>query len=123
MDPNTNNQAQNQTKTLTPNMPLNPTTPNQNSNNGDGKKVGPVIAILIIVLVLIIAALYLFASRIDSNKSVNNENASNSADYQGMMASTSAQTSVKPVTNTSDDPNTIQADLEQSDSGLNDNNF
>ena len=43
-------------------MPASPSVPAQQHEE---KKVGPIIATLIIVLILIIAALYLFASRID----------------------------------------------------------
>ena len=82
------------------------------------KKIGPIIAILIIVLILVIGALYLFASRINQQQAPVNTSVANTS------AQTSASTqSVQPVTNTSDDVNALQADLNVSTAGLDNQNF
>lgn len=71
------------------------------------KKVGPIIATLVIVLILIIAALYVFASRINQQ----------TLPSEATSDATSTST-VKPVTNKSDDVKSMQADLNMSSSGL-----
>jgi hypothetical protein len=78
------------------------TTPNQ-------KKVGPIVAVLVIVLVLIAAAIYLFATRDTTPESVNNDTASTQE--------------VQPVTNESDEMSDLEADLDTSVSGLDEQNF
>ncbi len=87
-------------------MPMTPT---------EHKKVGPIIATLIIVLILIIAALYLFASKINQPTVPSNDTASNDSAVN--------VDTVKPVTNTSDDPAALQADLNASTNGLDGQNF
>lgn len=82
------------------NRPLSPESPVAPS----GKKVGPVVAILVVILVIIIAALYLFASRI--NAPVTPESAE-----------------VQPVTNNSDEVDQIFDDLNASTQGLDNQNF
>lgn len=101
---NTNNQTNTTPNTFNPN------------NAGESKKVGPIIAILIIVFILIIAALYVFASRLNQVATPNNTmmNKQNSMMYEA---------SVKAVTNTSDEPSDLQKDLDRSDDGLDQNNF
>ena len=79
------------------------------------KKVGPIVAILVVVLLLIIGALYIFASRMnqqptDTTNEVANENIT-------------TQASVQPVTNTADDVDSIEADLNASVNGLDEQNF
>lgn len=77
------------------------------------KKVGPIIAVLIIVLVLIIAALYLFASRI--NEPALPSDSTFSADAQ--------ERQVQPITSDSTDLADLQADLDASADGLDSQNF
>lgn len=86
----------------------------------ESKKVGPIIAILIIVLILIIGALYLFASRINQEQPNVDSSVAGSDSSQTTAA---AQQSVQPVTNKSDDVNAIQADLNASTNGLDNQNF
>ncbi len=71
------------------------------------KKVGPIVAILVAILILIIGALYLFASRVTVEP----------------MEMNTAQESVQPVTNTSDDVTSIESDLDASTDGLDGQNF
>ena len=98
------------------------------SQNGD-KKVGPIIATLIIVLILIIAALYLFASRINQpaipdDNAVTAGNLDGTQPARGSTASpASTATEVQPVTNTSTDVNSLQSDLNNSTAGLDNQNF
>ncbi|OHA31147.1 MAG: hypothetical protein A3B11_00390 [Candidatus Taylorbacteria bacterium RIFCSPLOWO2_01_FULL_44_26] len=123
MDNNSNNQPPQTVSNTTFTPPTSSSfgpSPNGSDETGS-KKIGPVIAILIIVLVLVIAALYLFASRVN-DRSSQTENITND-EYSGIMTSSQTSVSVEPVTNTSDDPDNIQADLYRSDQGLNDSNF
>ena len=88
-------------------------------NNGSGsptasdskghKKVGPIIAALVITLVLIIAALYIFASSL-------NQQAVPTDDV-------TAAASVQPITNNSTDVQSLQNDLDNSTTGLDNQNF
>jgi len=82
--------------------------------NGNGeKKVGPIVASLIIVLVLVIAALYLFASRVkepvipEDDYAAGADNTGGSADNLG----------------TSTDVKDLQADLDKTASGLDNQSF
>ncbi len=79
------------------------------------KKVGPIIASLIIVLVLIFAALYVFASRITQPIIPD--------DSTGDTEQATTSNSVKPVTSTSTDVKSMQADLNASTNGLDNKNF
>lgn len=77
------------------------------------KKTGSMIAILAIILVLIIAALYFFSVGSDDQVP------------QNTAADTTAQSTatVQPVTGTSDDVSTLEADLNASIEGLDEQNF
>ena len=88
------------------------------------KKVGPIIATLVIVLILIIAALYLFASRINQ-PAIPDDNDVTAGDLDGKVATTTAAstTTVQPVTNTSTDVKSLQSDLNDSTKGLDNQNF
>lgn len=97
--------------------PINQTTPNgQQSapmNDEPNKKVGPIISTLVIVLILIIAALYIFASKVSQRTATDQ--------MTDQPAATS--TTVTPVTNNSDDLNSIQSDLNVSTNGVDNQNF
>ncbi|MES2215720.1 MAG: hypothetical protein V4481_00275 [Patescibacteria group bacterium] len=88
-------------------------------SGGSSKKIGPIVAILIIVVILVIAAIYLFASRINKAPAPTSDTAmqTNSQDQAAV------QSSVQPVTSKSDDVNDIQADLNASTNGLDEQNF
>ena len=75
------------------------------------KKVGPIVAILVVALVLIVGALYIFASRMNQQPT------------DGTSDTASTQTSVQPVTNSADDVNSTEADLNTSVNGLDSQNF
>ncbi len=77
------------------------------SQNGE-KKVGPIVATLIIVLILIIAALYLFASKINQ-PAVPTDNSPAVADQGANTAAT--------------DGNSLQSDLNGATNGLDKQNF
>ena len=80
------------------------------------KKVGPIVTVAVVVLLLIVAALYLFASKINRNTvPVDSTVATNDT-------SDEAQT-VQPVTNKSNDIQSIEADLNASTQGLDAQNF
>jgi flagellar basal body-associated protein FliL len=88
-------------------------------------KKGPMIATLVVVLVLVIAALYLFAS-VSSNKNQQNapENTNVSVVTPVVEQNTANVTeAIKPVTNTSDELNDINADLNNSLDGLDKQNL
>ena len=95
-----------------------PVNPMMNTAPSMPKKTGPMIGILVVVLILIIAALYLFASKL-SNSSTS------SADNSMMDATETAAVgqSVQPVTNTSDDMQSLQSDLDSSTKGLDGQGF
>ncbi|MDE2233307.1 MAG: hypothetical protein KGJ90_04220 [Patescibacteria group bacterium] len=93
-----------------------PYVPNGNGNSH--KKVGPIIATLVIVLVLIIAALYLFASRLN-----NQQQTPSTANTAGVGISATPQQSVQPITNKADDVQSLQADLNKATQGLDSQNF
>ncbi|MFA6432561.1 MAG: hypothetical protein WCV82_01975 [Candidatus Paceibacterota bacterium] len=88
--------------------------------NGE-KKIGPIVAILIIVLVLIIAALYIFASRINQSETPTDDNVAGETNTLSQPDTTGA--SVQTVTGTGDDVTSLQNDLDTSTSGLDNQNF
>lgn len=73
------------------------------------KKVGPIVVILAVVLILIIGALYLFASSTNKNAVPTDEDI--------------AAETVKPVTNTSDDVQDLNADLNSAIEGIDQQSF
>jgi hypothetical protein len=118
MDTHTQNQAPNTTPINSNPAPAYTPTP----VSGDHRKIGPVVAILVIVVVLIAAAIYLFASRVNTNipsPQTNNQTSFSIDDDQ----SAAADGSVTPITNSSDDVGDLQADLDASVRGLDDQNF
>ena len=87
------------------------TPPNSPTNTGSSpKKTSMAIVMLVVALILILAALYLFASRMDSS-------VPNTTDSTNASAVNEAP-AVAPVTNTSDDMDSIQADLNASTQGV-----
>lgn len=86
--------------------------PSSMPKTGGEKKVGPIVAALIIVLVLIIAALYVFASKINQP-----------AIPLGNGEPSAAVDAVKPVSGNSTDVKSLEADLDVSTSGLSDQNY
>ena len=89
---------------------------NQQINPNDHKKVGPIISTLVIVLVLIIAALYIFASRLNQQTLP-----ADATDDLSVNATTTAV--VQPITNKSTDVKSIQSDLDDSTKGLDQQDF
>ena len=91
----------------------------------DDKKVGPIIATLVIVLILIIAALYLFAAKINQ-PAIPDDSTVSAGDLDGTVppnSAVTASTTVQPVTGTSTDVHSLQNDLNGSTDGLNSQNF
>jgi len=90
------------------------------------KKFGPIIAILIVILVVVIVALYLLASKVSVN--VPNTDCIDGVDClpsQSLSADNTpaapievAPVDVAPITNTNDDLNSLQADLDASINGI-----
>jgi hypothetical protein len=76
------------------------------TNKVSEKKVGPIVATLIIVLVLIIAALYLFASKVSQS-----------------TIPTDTMDATSTVSTGSPDLDALQSDLNDSTSGLDNENF
>jgi hypothetical protein len=100
--------------------PINSSSYSPMNSNGH-KKVGPIVAILIIVLVLIIAALYLFASRINQQTLPVNTPITDMSLPNDNEATVTQ--SVQSITNTSDDVQSLQDDLNTSTNGLDTQNF
>ncbi len=93
--------------------------------NGSHKKAWPMITILIVVLVLVVAALYLFASGSNDQATLegtDNTIAEGQVDEQGGAVTEEPQ-SVQPVTNTADDTQSLEQDLNSAIEGLETQNF
>lgn len=97
-----------------------PVTPMGTPTGGNHRKVGPVVATLVVVLMLIIAALYLFAARVNKEP-VPTDNSVTSAG-NGASVATPAP-SVPAVTDTQNDPASLQSDLNVSTQNLDQQNF
>jgi hypothetical protein len=107
----------NQVPNTTPVTPVTPVMGSQKDDMGNGhKKVGPIIATLVIVLILIVAALYLFASRINQ-QAIPDDTTSSANSVPAPIQS------VAPVTGNSTDPASLQSDLDASTQGLDSQNF
>lgn len=122
MEPNT---FTSQPANPTPASPVSqPITPTYESVHAP-KKVGPIVAVLIVALVLVIAALYIFASRLN-NPPVPTD-ISPVATTQTNNAATEAQQPatqpVTPVTNAADDVQSLSNDLNAATQGLDSQNF
>lgn len=92
------------------------------SNNNSHKKAWPMIAILVVVLVLVVAALYLFASGSNDQAVVPEGDGGAIAEEQGGTVAGETQ-SVQPVTNTADDTQSLEQDLNSAIEGLETQNF
>ncbi len=92
--------------------------------NKPSRKVGPIVATLVVVVILVIVAIVLFASRTNQQVmptgSVSNASASSTASYD--QASSTAPT-VKPITNTADDVQSLQNDLDKATQGVGSQKF
>lgn len=88
------------------------------------RKVGPIITIFVVILIIVIAIISIFASRINKQDTVpaiqtnTVENTGNNVDQ-----SASATISVQPITNNSDDVQSLQNDLNVSTNGVDEQNF
>lgn len=78
----------------------------------ENRKVGPIVTTVIIVVLVIIGGIYLFASYANKEDS-----------YGGNGDTSAPQSTVAPVTNNSDEVDTIQADLNASIQGLDQQDF
>ncbi len=111
---------QNQTPSSIP--PINTTSVSYNSEKN--RKFGPIIAISIIILVVIIVAIYLFASQIGpsttTQDSVNTgANIISATPDQNTNTTVNATPqTIAPVSNTADDVNSLQKDLDSSIQGI-----
>lgn len=98
------------------NNPVQPT--DQRKGENEQKKVGPIVSTLVIVLVLIIAALYLFAQKINKEP-IPTDATPNAAGSNPVSA-----TGTVPVINgKSNDPASLQNDLNASTQNLDQQNF
>jgi predicted PurR-regulated permease PerM len=83
------------------------------------KKFGPIIAILLVILVIVIVALYLLASRVSVSSEIIDNTPANNMEQTIQTANTNtAPQEVAPITNTADDIDSLQADLDTSISGI-----
>jgi len=105
-----------ETNTQIPGESVQNPNPNIIVNNPTPKKVGPIIAIMVILLVLVMAAIYMFASRLNKQPATNNTGYNSNLEF-------TAQQPVAPVTNSSDDISSIETDLNSSTNGLDGQNF
>jgi len=113
-----------------------PDAPMPGTEHSEHKKIGPIVAILVIVLVLVLAAIYIFANRLNeqhmpTDTSSLAANPGNDVTTIDSTVSASASPSpsstvmptVAPVTNTKDDVQSLQTDLNASTNGLDAQNF
>lgn len=100
-----------------PTQAYQPSPAQTNQPVANNKKVGTIVAILIIILILIIGALYLFASKIDQEQVPNDSSVAQSQD------TAAAPQTVQPVTNKADDLGSLEADLNSSTKGLDNQSF
>lgn len=98
------------------NIPPSAQIPNSFPTTEKSKKVGPIIAVLVVILVIVIVALYLLASRVSVNSPVIDNLQANSTE-QTPVAEIIPQ-DIAPITNTDDDINSLQADLDASIKGI-----
>jgi cytoskeletal protein RodZ len=113
--------------------PVAPTTPPVSpimTPAPEHKKIGPIVAVLVIVIVLVIGAIYLFASNmnratptnyIDSGITQQQDTSTNTSD--SVTPAPAEPRSVAPVTNTSNDTASLEADLDASTNGLDSQDF
>ncbi|MCX6719143.1 MAG: hypothetical protein NTZ38_02080 [Candidatus Taylorbacteria bacterium] len=84
------------------------------------KKVGPIVAILVIVVIVVIVVVYLLVSRVNKQSMPNDlDIAAASINHQ----STTASPLVKPITNTADDIQSLQNDLNKATEGVGSQRF
>lgn len=114
---------QNQTSFPNPNEPIqSPANPNIYQNNltdNNPRKFGPIIVITIIILIIIAVGIYLFSSKISTpdptiqNNITVEENTPAITPDQNNVPET-----IAPVSNTDDDVNSLQNDLDMSIQGI-----
>lgn len=94
-------------------------TPNSLPSTEKPKKFGPIIAILIVILIIVIVALYLLASRVSvTSQIIENTPANNTAQTMQTTNTEIIPQEIAPITNTADDIDSLQADLDASISGI-----
>ncbi len=127
MDPQ--NQALNMNVAPSPFAPATP-TPSKDNGGTNHKKVGPTIVIFIIIVTIIFLATYLFASNSNKQQQIPTNDSSIAAKGSvnasqaaiGSQVDQSGQT-VQPITNTGDDLQSLQNDLNNSTTGVDNQNF
>lgn len=118
-----NNQFQNPVNSTPSTMPYSPKPMGEKPSEtvipmgAPSKKVGPIVATLVVVLVVIIAALYFIALNVGSNSTPQVDMTNNTS------ANPFEAQAVKPVTNTSDDVQSIANDLNDATAGLDGQTF
>lgn len=85
---------------------------------GEHKKIGPIVATLVIVLVLVVAAIYIFASKVNKDAVVSTPDVTQSTAQDTSAPAEDMTPAVKTVTNSSTDVNSLQSDLDASTNGL-----
>jgi hypothetical protein len=93
-----------------PNTSGGTTTPTLN------KKIGPIVATLVVIILVVIAALYLFGSYMNKQPASTSLNANN-------IDAAIADETVPTVTNTADDPQSLQNDLDTATAGVDTQTF
>jgi len=107
-------------------VPMNsipPVTVTSTANSNGHKKVGPIVATLVIVLILIIAALYVFASRINQQAVPYDNTTADQSSGNSQTAAIATPQTIAPVTGKADDVNSLNADLNASTKGVDTQNF
>lgn len=116
------NQTSPEQTTNTPpvnNAPVFNSTPSTGLENNH-KKIGPIVTTLVIVLLLIIAGIYIFASKVNQQIVPASDT---TADATNQKVSLASSTTVTPITNTKDDLNSLQSDLNTSTTGIDAQSF
>ncbi len=91
------------------------------------KKMGPIVAIIVVVLALIVAAVYIFSSKSSYSVDSYKETYTAPVDTLNKMDTTSytetTSQSVTPITSQSNDPQSLENDINASTNGLDEQNF
>ncbi|MFA6601302.1 MAG: hypothetical protein WCT02_00340 [Candidatus Paceibacterota bacterium] len=101
--------------------------PNLPVSSHEHGKIGPIIATLIVIIVIVIAAIYIFASRStvipEITDTVSSNQTNNVVQTPAAAPTTSAAPTIAPLTNKSDDLQSLQNDLNTSTEGVDSQNF
>jgi hypothetical protein len=87
------------------------------------KKIGPIIAVLVAILIIVIVSLYLVASKTSRGDTDYQSDLNTNPISTDIISTDETPQEINPISNTADDIDSLQADLEQAISGLDSQNI